>query len=163
MVANLSKAVFFDRDGIINHDPGDYTYQLSEFHILDGVPETMKVLQDKGYKLVVITNQAGIARGRYGHAEVTAIHQHLREVLAEYGVALTDILYCPHHNTTTKCLCRKPGSLLVERALARHRIDPQQSLLVGDKPRDIDAAEKTGVTCRLVPVNTSITFLQALA
>lgn len=159
MVKQLTKAVFFDRDGIINHDPGDYTYRLSEFHVLDGVPETLKNLQDKGYKLVVITNQAGIARGRYGHEEVSAIHEHLKQYLAEYDVRLTDILYCPHHETKTRCLCRKPGSLMVERALARHRIDPDQSVLVGDKPRDIEAAEKAGVKGHLVPVNTSISFL----
>ena len=142
---SVNKAILLDRDGVINHDPGDYTTSLEEFHILPGVLDTLKAWYDAGFKLIVITNQGGIAKGRYTHADVARIHTHLRAVSAAHGAHLADVLYSPHHPDFGASLSRKPGSLMVERALARHRLDPERCWMFGDKARDIDCALAAGV------------------
>ncbi len=148
------KALFLDRDGVINHDPGDYTKNLDEFHILDGALETMKEWFDAGYKLVIITNQAGLAKGLYERHDVDRIHQYLMGRCVAMGFRIEECFYCPHHEGTTgRCLCRKPGSLLIEKALHRYGLDASSSVMMGDKPRDVDAAEKAGVRGVLIPVN----------
>lgn len=141
----MNKAVFLDRDGVINHDPGDYTRHISEFKILEGLFESLKEIQDKGYKLIVITNQGGISKKQYGHKEVNEIHAYFISEAGKHKVEITDIYYCPHHSDFEKCLCRKPGSLLVEKALAKYEIDPAQSYFFGDKQRDVETAENAGV------------------
>ncbi|MFZ9755255.1 MAG: D-glycero-alpha-D-manno-heptose-1,7-bisphosphate 7-phosphatase [Bacteroidia bacterium] len=148
------KALFLDRDGVINHDPGDYTKSLDEFHLLPGALETMKAWYDRGYKLVVITNQAGLDKGLYTQDDVEQIHQFLQGRCVAMGFRIEECLYCPHHEGRSgRCLCRKPGSLLIERALHRYGLDPAQSLMMGDKPRDVEAAEKAGIQGLLIPVN----------
>ena len=142
---SVNKAILLDRDGVINHDPGDYTTSLEEFHILPGVLDTLKAWHDAGFKLIVITNQGGIAKGRYAHADVARIHDHLREAATAHGAPRSDVLYSPHHPDFGASLSRKPGSLMVERALARHRLDPDRCWMFGDKARDIDCALGAGV------------------
>jgi D-glycero-D-manno-heptose 1,7-bisphosphate phosphatase len=138
-------AILLDRDGVINHDPGDYTTCLEEFHILPTVLDALRAWKMAGFKLIIITNQGGIAKGRYGHEEVHAIHQHLLEVCAEAGAAIDDVFYSPHHPDFGQSLSRKPGSLMVERAIARHGLDPERCWMFGDKSRDIDCALGAGV------------------
>lgn len=149
----MNKAIFLDRDGVINHDPGDYTKSLEEFHILPGVMDAMKAFYDAGYKLIVITNQGGVAKGLYGLDEVERIHNYLKEECKKSGFELTDIYFSPHHESTGKSLSRKPGSLMIERAVARYNIDPSQSFMIGDKQRDLDAASPVGVNGILIGVN----------
>ena len=138
-------AILLDRDGVINHDPGDYTTCLAEFHVLPTVLDTLRAWKAAGFKLILITNQGGIAKGRYGHVEVNEIHAHLRSVCEEAGAPLDDIFYSPHHPDFGQSLSRKPGSLMVERALARHGLDPDKCWMFGDKARDIDCALGAGV------------------
>ena len=152
----MNKAVFFDRDGVINFDPGDYTYLLNEFKINDGIIPALKKLTENGYLLVIITNQGGIAKQIYTHNEVKAIHQFLEGELKKSNIELTEIYYCPHHSDKEKCLCRKPGSLLIEKAIARFNIDPKNSFMIGDKQRDIEAAEGAGVKGIKVNLNENI-------
>jgi len=152
----MNKAVFFDRDGVINHDPGDYTYLLEEFKINEGIIPSLKKLFDKGYLLILITNQGGIAKGIYTQKHVEAIHTFLISELQKSQIELTEIYYCPHHSEVEKCLCRKPGSLLIEKAVARFAIDPEKSYMIGDKQRDVEAAEKVGVKGIKVGVNENI-------
>jgi len=141
----ISKAIFLDRDGVLNHDPGDYTKHVSEFKILPDVAEVLKVWQQKGYKLIVITNQAGIAKGLYTHNDVGEIHEYLKTELAKEEIELTDIFYSPYHENFSKSLTRKPGSLMIERALYLYRLDPNQCYMIGDKDRDLEAARGAGV------------------
>ena len=156
-------AVLLDRDGVLNHDPGDYTTCLAEFHILPGVLDTLKAWHDAGFKLIVITNQGGIAKGRYTHADVAVIHAPLREVASAHGAPIADILYSPHHPDFGQSLSRKPGSLLVERALARHNLDPKKCWMFGDKARDIDCAWGAGVSHGiLIEPNAPISNWQSL-
>lgn len=152
-----NKAVFLDRDGVINLDVLHYTWRINDFKILDGVLEACRSMHQAGLLLIVITNQGGIAKGLYTHNEVRLLHDHLKSVFEENGIPITDIYYCPHHDDFGKCLCRKPGSLLVEKALARYDIDAAASFFIGDRDRDIKAGEGAGVRGVLVEVNDDLT------
>lgn len=152
----MNKAVFLDRDGVINHDPGDYTYNVTEFKLNDGILENLKALYDSGYLLILITNQGGISKKLYTHANVEEIHKYFIDELRKVGVELTEIYYCPHHSINEKCLCRKPASLMIEKSLARFNIDPKKSFMLGDKIRDVECAEKAGVKGIKVEINKNI-------
>lgn len=143
--AREGAAILLDRDGVINHDPGDYTTCLEEFHILPTVLDTLRRWHQAGFKLIVITNQGGIAKGLYTHGDVARIHDHLRSAAVGHGAPLADILYSPHHPDFGRSLSRKPGSLLVERAIARHGLRPDRCWMFGDKARDIECAWGAGV------------------
>lgn len=155
----IEKAVFLDRDGVLNFDPGHYTYRLSEFKILPEVTETLRIFQSRGYKLIVITNQAGIAKGLYTTDTVEEIHDFMSQHFEEAGVKLTDVFYSPNHEDYSKSLDRKPGSLMIEKAMAIYNIDPQKSYMIGDKERDVEAAERVGVRGIKVETNQSISFI----
>lgn len=152
----MHKAIFLDRDGVINHDPGDYTKNLKEFRILPGVFDALKKFQSKGYLLILITNQGGIAKGLYGHAEVKEIHDYFVGSCKDLGISITDIYYSPHHDDFGRSLTRKPGSLMIERALSRYDIDPSQSYMIGDKTRDVVCGEAAGVKGIKMAVNGSL-------
>ena len=134
------KALFLDRDGVINHDPGDYTMSLEEFIILPTVIDALKHAQDKGYLIIIITNQGGIAKDLYTHDTVAIIHDFLRRTCQESGVEINHIFYSPHHPEFGNSLSRKPERLLMERAIARYHIDPERSVMIGDRERDIQCA-----------------------
>lgn len=152
----MNKAIILDRDGVINADQNDYTWKIADFSILPGVFEACKKWQQEGYLLIVITNQGGIAKGLYGHHEVRLLHDHMLRLFSEQGIAINDIYYCPHHPVAGECLCRKPGSLLVEKAIATHNIDPSLSVFIGDRDRDIIAGAGAGVPGLLVSVNSDL-------
>ncbi len=152
----MQKAVFLDRDGVINHDPGDYTYKLDEFTINEGVIEGLQLLCQAGYMLIIITNQGGIAKGRYGFDDVDKIHNHFLGICKENNIDIEEVYYCPHHSDLEKCLCRKPGSLFVEKAIARYNIDPKKSFFIGDKDRDIECGEACGVSGVKIELNTNL-------
>ena len=149
-------AVFLDRDGVINRERGIHTWRVADFEILPGVIEAVAAIRRAGLLSIVVTNQSGIALGMYGHADVAEVHAYLHRQLASHGAQLDAVYYCPHHPDKGRCLCRKPGSLLFERAIARFGIDPARSLMIGDKPRDIEAAAAVGVRGILVDPNASL-------
>jgi len=151
-----NKALFLDRDGVINRERGEYTFKVEDFEILPDVIKSLQLAQEKGYKLIVITNQGGIAKGIYTHEDVAKAHQYLSEELAKSNVILTDIFYSPHHQDYSKSLDRKPDSLMLEKAIAIYNIDPNQSIMVGDSERDIIASEKVGVKGIKIKPNSSI-------
>jgi D-glycero-D-manno-heptose 1,7-bisphosphate phosphatase len=142
----LNKAIFIDRDGVINSDVGHYyIYRPDDFVINDGILEALKQFQESGYLLIVISNQGGVDKGEYTTDDVEQVHQKMKELLSADGIELTDIYYCPHHNTIQKCLCRKPLNLNIEKAIARFDIDRTQSWMIGDSPRDIVAGKAAGL------------------
>jgi D-glycero-D-manno-heptose 1,7-bisphosphate phosphatase len=155
----MNKAVFLDRDGVINQERGHYTYGLEEFILNDGLFEALKVFQDKGFLLIVITNQGGIAKGLYSNADVEILHNYLIETLTKKGIHLTEIYYCPHHPDTGICLCRKPGSLMLEKALARFDIEASKSYFIGDNERDIIAGKAVDVNTIHIEPNTPLTTI----
>lgn len=149
-------ALFLDRDGVVNRERGGHTWCLEDFEILPGVAEGIKAAHAAGLWVVLVTNQSGIGLGLYGHADVERLHAYLHQQLALQGTKLDAVYYCPHHPSQGKCLCRKPGSLMVERAMARLDIDASASLMVGDKPRDVESAERVGVRGVLVEANQQL-------
>lgn len=142
-----NKCVFLDRDGVLNEERGDYTYRLNEFVVVPGVVEALTLLKAQGYLLVVVTNQGGIAKGLYNKADMLACHDKLQQAC---GHLIDYLYYAPAHPSASASLARKPDSLMLERAMARFDIDPAKSWLVGDRLRDIAAAQKVGVAAILV-------------
>jgi|DewCreStandDraft_4_1066084.scaffolds.fasta_scaffold92869_3 D-glycero-D-manno-heptose 1,7-bisphosphate phosphatase len=146
MHAGSTRAVFLDRDGVINSDKDlYYVTHPDQFILNEGIGEFLRRLQDAGYLLIIITNQGGIAKGLYTHQTLEKIHRKMLHQLESYGVHITEIYYCPHHPDYGKCLCRKPESLLIEKALARFHINPDTSFFIGDRESDIQAAIKAGI------------------
>jgi D-glycero-D-manno-heptose 1,7-bisphosphate phosphatase len=151
---NNPKGLFLDRDGVINHDPGDYTCSLEEFHILPTVIPALQLAAKKGYDhIIVITNQGGIAKGLYTEETVRRIHEYFIRTCKEADVEITAIYFSPHHPDFGNSLSRKPGSLMVERALARYRLDPEHCVMIGDRDRDVECAAAAGVKGIRIPVN----------
>lgn len=151
----MNKAVFLDRDGVLNKELGEYVTRFEDFEVLDHVPQNLRRLRDAGFLLIVITNQGGIAKQLYTEETLAQMHAHLQEVLQRPGAKLDAIYHCPHHPDFGACLCRKPKSLLVEKAIGKFRIDPNASWFIGDKERDIQAAEGAGVRGILIDANAS--------
>jgi len=153
----MNKAVFFDRDGVINKERGDYTFRIDDFIINEGVFDSMRLLSAKNYLLFIITNQGGISKGVYSMDDVEKLHKHMLSLFIKETIRIEKIFLCPHHHENENCLCRKPGSLLIEKALAIYNIDPLKSYFIGDRDRDIMAAQNAGVTGIKVESNQDIT------
>jgi len=152
----LNKAVFLDRDGVLNEDRGTYTFRIADFRVLPGVWEALRAWQEKGYLLIVITNQGGIAKGLYSPADVDEVHQHFSTLCADHGIQIQSFWYSPNHDVVSRSLDRKPGSLLLERALYREQVDPAISYMIGDKERDIEAGRQAGTRTIHVPTNGNL-------
>ena len=152
----MRKAIFLDRDGVVNKDIGDYTYRLEDYELLPGVKRFLAARKKEGFSFVIITNQAGIEKGLYGHEHVKAIHDQIRIDLGDTGKDILEFYYAPYHESVSKCLSRKPGSIMVEKALARFQIDPEESWMIGDRERDIEAASGTGVKGILIEANSDL-------
>lgn len=147
----MEKAVFLDRDGVLNKELGDYVCRFDDFKVLEHNFKALKELQDRGYLLIVITNQGGLAKGWYSVEVLDRMHALLKSTYAEQGVLISEVYYCNHHpEFNGNCLCRKPGSLMLEKALARFGIDASQSYFIGDRERDVIAGEAAGVTVILI-------------
>lgn len=155
MAALVKRAVFLDRDGTINEDPG-YLSKIEQFIFLPQAVEALKLLQEAGFALVVITNQSGIARGYFTIEDLDKVHAYMGECLGSRGISLDGIYYCPHHpekglpQYVQSCTCRKPGSALLEQAAQELGIDLSQSYMVGDKMSDIGAGVRSGCKSILV-------------
>ena len=149
-----NKAIFLDRDGTINIDHG-YVHQIDDFQFIEGVIDTLRKLKKKGYLLVIVTNQSGIARGYFSEAQFLQLTEWMDWSLAEQDVDLDGIYYCPHHpegkgEFKQQCDCRKPEAGMFLQAIRDLKIDPAQSVMVGDKLEDLLAAEKAGVKTKVL-------------
>lgn len=147
---NGKRAVFLDRDGVMNVDNG-YVSQVDDFEFIEGVIEACKTLKEKGYLLVLITNQSGIARGYFSEEQFHTLTEWMDWSLADRGVDLDGIYYCPHHSEKgigeykVDCDCRKPKPGMLLSAIEELNIDVSRSILVGDKVSDIQAGLAAGV------------------
>ena len=136
------KAVFLDRDGTIIVDK-DYLSEASEVELIDGSIEALRKLQDAGYKLVVVSNQSGVARGKFSIDSVEQVNRHVSELFAKENIMIDAFYFCPHYKKgsvaefSVACQCRKPGIGMVEEAIHQLHIDPRKSYVVGDKLSDI--------------------------
>lgn len=146
----MSKAVFLDRDGTIARDV-HYCRRPEDFELLPAVPEAIRLLNEDGFKVVVVTNQSGIARGYFTEKTLAQIHDKMEVELAKYGAWVDAVYYCPHH-PDEGCSCRKPGTALFYKAAREQGIDLESSYVVGDMQMDIDAGKALG--CGTVLVTT---------
>ena len=152
------KAVFLDRDGVINDDTGHYyIYKPEDFRLNDGVIEGLKLLTNAGYKLIIVSNQGGVAKGIYTENDIRKVHEKLRDELIKHSLKLEAIYYCPHHESVSECDCRKPKPGMILNAIKEFNINPQESYLIGDSGRDITAGKNAGLKkCYLIEKNSSI-------
>lgn len=146
----MNRGVFLDRDGTIARDV-HYCRSPDDFELFPAVPEAIKLLGDNGFKVVVITNQSGIARGYFTEDTLAQIHNKMNTELASHGVHVDAIYYCPHH-PDDGCDCRKPGTALFLRAADDLAIDLKNSYVVGDMQIDIDAGK--ALSCKTVLLTT---------
>ena len=147
------KVIFLDRDGIINKERGDYTWDKNQFEFTSNLFPFLRQWAEKGFQFIVITNQGGIDKGIYRHEDVLTLHEWMISKLDSERIQIRDVFYCPHHSINQKCLCRKPGSLLIEKASAIYRVDLKNSIMIGDRERDVQAAERIGLRGFLVDSN----------
>lgn len=138
----MTKAVFLDRDGTINEEV-DYLHECHKMKFIPGTKEALRLLKEKGYLLIVITNQSGVGRGFFPLEDVKRLHQYMNELLKEDGAEI-DGFYCCPHVEEDKCSCRKPALGLYLKAQKEFDIDLGQSYMVGDKITDILAAKELG-------------------
>ncbi|MGB8648012.1 MAG: D-glycero-beta-D-manno-heptose 1,7-bisphosphate 7-phosphatase [Anaerolineae bacterium] len=143
------RAVFLDRDGVINRNRSDYVKSWSEFEFLDGALAALARLAETDFHVLVITNQSAIARALTSREQVEEIHRRMVEQAVRSGGRVDDILYCPHH-PDEGCACRKPQPGLILRAGARHHLDLASSYMVGDSLEDMQAGLAAGCTLLLV-------------
>lgn len=129
------RAVFLDRDGVINEEVG-YLRRAADFRLLPRAAAAIRLLRKHGWRVIVVTNQSGVARGYYSEADVNAIHERMRRDLARAKTRLDGVYFCPHH-PDEGCDCRKPGTLLFQRAAADFALDLAASYFVGDKLTDL--------------------------
>jgi D-glycero-D-manno-heptose 1,7-bisphosphate phosphatase len=139
----LHKAVFLDRDGIINIDKS-YLFKREDFEFCDGIFEVLLHLQRLGYLLIIVTNQSGIARGYYTEEEFLSLTHWMVALLKQKGIVITEVFYCPHH-PNAQCECRKPKAQMLLKALEKYTIDPKYSWMIGDKESDIEAGRNANI------------------
>ena len=145
----MKPAVFFDRDGTLNEELG-YVGEPERFHLYPFAPAAVRLVNERGWPAVLITNQAGVGRGLYTEADVARIHALLNERLRAEGAHLDAIYYCPHHPTKgvgdylVVCACRKPSPGMMRQAAAEHALDLTRSFLVTDRYDEVLMAEAVG-------------------
>jgi len=147
----MKRAVFLDRDGVINRKPleGDYVTRWEDFQFLPGVAEGMSLLSQAGWCLIVITNQRCVALGLLTIVELEAIHRRMCDELARAGVLLDGVYYCPHEKDPP-CVCRKPSPGMILKAAEEHQINLTPSWLIGDSESDVEAGRRAG--CKTVRI-----------
>ena len=151
----MNKAIFLDRDGTINVEK-DYIYKKEDLIFEKGAIEALKTFKNLGYKLIVVTNQSGIARNYFTEEDFEIFNSNMQSILKNNGVEIEEFYYCPHHPTKgigkykVECDCRKPGNKMIEEAIKKYNIDRDKSYMIGDKKSDIDAGIKSKIKTILV-------------
>lgn len=141
---NARKAIFLDRDGVINQEQS-YVCSPEEFVMLPQVPEAIRLIKEAGFLAVVITNQSAIAQGMFSEQTLIKIHQKMTAALSQENVCLDGIYYCPHHPSVSPCTCRKPQNGMLIQAQKELNIDFQGSWMIGDHGRDIECGKSVGL------------------
>jgi len=151
----MERAVFVDRDGVISEEVG-YIGDRDRLRLIPQSADAVKLINQSGLKIIVITNQSGVARGYFSEEMLGHIHRKMEQLLSDQGASLDAIYYCPHHPEGTveayrrQCACRKPAAGLLIKAAQEHAIDVASSYLVGDKHTDIECAHRAGAKGILV-------------
>lgn len=140
-----SKALFLDRDGTINVER-NYVSKIKDFKFQPGIFELIKGYQQEGFLIFVVTNQSGIARGYYSEQDFQVLNNWMLEQFRNKGIKVSEVYYCPHHPEITGiCSCRKPLPGMILKAIKDYNISPKDSVLIGDKKRDILAGQNAGI------------------
>lgn len=149
------KTIFLDRDGTINEEV-NYLYKKEDLKLIKHAADAIALFNEAGYQVVVVTNQAGVARGYYTEEDVKVLHEYLNEVLKKSHAHIDAFYYCPHHpeygigEYKTICRCRKPDIGLLEQAEEQEKVDKTGSWMIGDKLSDTKAGNKYGIRSILV-------------
>lgn len=144
-------AVFFDRDGVLNQDRG-YIHRVQDFFWIEGAQEGIRLVNQVGLYVFVVTNQSGVARGYYSEHDVKQLHAWMQRQLHSFGAHIDDFRFCPHHPDAPlskyrkRCVCRKPQPGMIDDLLDTWNVDPEQSFFIGDKSTDLQAAAAAGIT-----------------
>jgi D-glycero-D-manno-heptose 1,7-bisphosphate phosphatase len=152
----MKRAVFIDRDGTINEEK-EYLYRSDEFVFIPGVPQAIRMFNEAGFLVIVVTNQSGVARGYYTEEDVLQLHRHIASLLEHQGAHVDAWYFCPHHPSgrgsyALPCRCRKPQPGMLMEAAVHFGIDLESSIMIGDKVIDLQAGDAAG--CRSVLVRT---------
>ncbi|WP_342808012.1 D-glycero-beta-D-manno-heptose 1,7-bisphosphate 7-phosphatase [Alteromonas sp. M12] len=156
-----SKALFLDRDGVINVDHG-YASRPDEIDFIDDVFALCRRFQQQDYLILVVTNQSGIGRGYYSEEDFLLLSKWMQSEFATRGITIDDFFYCPHHPLKAKgdylqqCHCRKPNPGMFEQAKQKYNIDMAKSFMIGDNKTDMLAAARAGVTKRFLYTTSEI-------
>lgn len=171
MISNANpgcRAVFLDRDGTINVEK-DYLHRVEDFEFIPGVPAAILRLNQAGFKVFVVTNQSGVARGFFNQSQVEQLHAHMDLLLAEVGAKIDGYYICPHHPEAgegayrQECRCRKPHPGMLLQAADEHHVDLAGSFMVGDKLADMEAGLASGCCSILVQTGYGKQTLKALS
>lgn len=156
----MNKAIFLDRDGVINKEI-NYLSKISDFKFVEGIFDICKFFIDLNYKIFIITNQSGIARGFYSENDFNILTNWMLGEFKKNGIQISKVYYCPHHpNYTGDCTCRKPKPGMIVKAALEYSLDLSESILIGDKFSDIKAGESAGINMNiLVQTNHLPTFI----
>jgi D-glycero-D-manno-heptose 1,7-bisphosphate phosphatase len=152
----MKRAVFIDRDGTINVEK-EYLYRTDDFAFISGAPQAIRLLNEAGFLVIVVSNQSGVARGYYTEEDVHLLHHHIASLLEQFGARVDAWFYCPHHpagrgSYALPCRCRKPLPGMLLEAAGRFVIDLESSIMIGDKLVDVEAGAAAG--CRSILVRT---------
>lgn len=151
----MNKAIFLDRDGTINVEK-NFLYKINDFEFIQNVPEAIKTFNSLNYKVIVITNQSGIARGYYTEEDLKKLHSYIDAELKKYDAKIDAYYYCPHNfehgigKYKIDCKCRKPNTGMFEQAINDFNIDTENSWMLGDRISDIIPAQKLNLNCGMV-------------
>ena len=145
----MQKVIFIDRDGVINRDPGgwtehSYVTKWEEFFFIDGSIEALKRLKEAGYKICVVSNQAGISKGYFTQEDLNKLSERILEEIEKEGGKIDELYYCTHHDKDN-CECRKPKTGLIEQAIRKKDVDLKNTFIIGDSIRDIEAGKRMGM------------------
>ena len=150
----MIKAIFIDRDGVVNTYPGgvtktDYVTDQKEFHFITGTLQALKILKDKGIKVIIASNQGGVNKGLYTQSELDKVNSFMLKEIEKAGGAIEEVFYCVHKDEDN-CECRKPKPGMLAVAARKYGIDPKSTYFIGDTPKDISAGKRIG--CKTVLV-----------
>jgi len=158
------KAIFLDRDGVlINNSDHYYVWKDEQLKFVDGIFDNLKLLLLKGYQLFIVSNQGGISKGLYSKEDILNLHSRLLQTFRNNNIEITEIVFCPHHLEFEKCMCRKPDSIMIEKLLAKYKLNREESWFIGDSHSDMNAALKAGIQpIHITANNNMLPFISML-
>ena len=151
----MTKAIFLDRDGVINQERKDYVKKLDEFKILDKIADAINIIKSHGFLVIIITNQSAINRKLLSVETLNKIHEKLQSYLEKYDTSFDQVYFCPHM-PSENCECRKPKPGLIIQAVTDFKIDLSQSYMIGNSETDLQAARNAGCNGILLKKNQTL-------